>query len=255
MDTFSHFAKSVAGEFQRIVEGQVFVADIDGDALWAAYLAAFPEGSNPLFKTRTEHDCSCCRHFVRRAGVVISASKEQTVWDKAAEGRGPYAIVAKALQGLVRGAGIRDLFRVEKNEASFGSQQTVSLDKVTQKTITWNHFYTGEIPRHLRVEAPDTERGEYRTAAQVFERGLVELSPDAIETVLSLINDNAIYRGAEHKKAVTEFQKVQRQYLALTSGHKHFVWVNAGSPGVRFRNSVIGTLVQDLSEGKELEES
>jgi hypothetical protein len=248
----------VAGSFQdSMKESAVFIADLDGDALWSKYLESFPEGTNPIFKKRTEHDCSCCKQFIRRAGCVITVSNGnvRTVWDHATE-RAPehYITVAATLQKAVSSAGIRDIFRVGKNEVQFGAQQTHSLDKESQKALTWNHFYTGKIPRGLRSDLPDTDRGNYRTTVQVFERGLVELVPDAVSTVLSLIQGNSLYRGEEHKRAVIEFQKMQRDFLSKEGVERSlFAWANAGSPAARFRNTVIGTLVQDLSEGQPLE--
>jgi hypothetical protein len=54
---FSTFADLVAESFQKSAKGNsVFVTRIDGDDLYAAYLQAFPEGTNPIFKKRTEHD-------------------------------------------------------------------------------------------------------------------------------------------------------------------------------------------------------
>lgn len=256
---FSRFAKNVATAFQALVKSpNVFTAGVDGDELYRAYLAAFPEGTNPIFRKNAEHDCSCCKQFIRRAGdtVVIESNKLLTIWDKAAEeAPAPYNIVAARLRDLVRAANIGGLFRVGSTEASFGAAQTRSLDSETQKAITWNHLYAGEIPRTLRVASPDAVRGDYRTTVQVFERGLIELTSDAVDTVLSLITSNVLYRGEEHKSAVLQFQKMQRQYLALTKGRDRnlFVWANAGNPASRFRNTVIGTLVQDLSEGKALE--
>ena len=51
---FSAFAAIVASSFQRIAKsGSVFVTDAKGDDLYAAYLAAFPAGTDPLFKKRT----------------------------------------------------------------------------------------------------------------------------------------------------------------------------------------------------------
>jgi hypothetical protein len=258
MTLFSTFARLVADAFQDITKNsQVFVADIDGDDLWTMYLASFPEGTNPIFKKRSEHDCSCCKQFVRRAGCVVAISNAgvRTVWDHAAErAEGPHAIVAAALQQAVGSAGIRDIFRVGKSEVQFGAQQTRSLDEASQKALTWDHFYTGEIPRGFRSALPDTDRGNYRTTVQVFERGLVELSSDAVGTVLSLIEGNSLYRGEEHKRAVVEFQKMQWDFLPKEKGERSlFAWANAGSPAARFRNTVIGTLVQDLSEEQDIE--
>jgi hypothetical protein len=85
---FPTFAGIVARSFQGLVKTEnVFAADIDGDDLYARYLAAYPPGTNPVFKTRTEYDCSCCRQFIRRAGAVvrIDGGAVDTVWDQAAE--------------------------------------------------------------------------------------------------------------------------------------------------------------------------
>lgn len=256
---FLKFAKVVARSFQDLVAGpNAFVADVDGDELWRQYLAAYPEGTNPIFRKNTEHDCSCCRHFIRRVGgvVTIDGGELRTIWDRAAEeAPAPYADVAAKLRNLVRDSRVRDLFRVGKNEGSFGAEVTRSLDKATEKAITWNHFHTGEIPRHYRVASPDQVRGDYRTTVQVFERGLVELTPDAVESVLGLIEANGLYRGEEHKPALVAFHKMQRDYRDASNGWERslFAWANANSPAARFRNTVIGTLVQDLSEGKDLE--
>jgi hypothetical protein len=257
MSLFPAFARIVADSFQDMMKNPaVFVADLDGDELWAKYLAAFPEGSNPIFKTRTEHDCGCCKHFIRRAGCVVTISeggKVRTIWDRAREHAvGPYIVVADTLHQAVSSVGIRDIFRTGKNEGQFGAQMSRSLDKESQKALTWNHFYTGDIPRNFRSALPDTDRGNYRTTVQVFERGLDELTNEALDTVLSLIESNALYRGEEHKRAVIEFKKMRDGFL-YASNRTHFLWANATSPAARFRNTVIGTLVQDLSEGQDLE--
>jgi hypothetical protein len=257
---FISFAKSVALRFQDLTNPNtsVFVADIDGDELYAKYLAAFPEGTNPIFRKNAEHDCSACKHFIRRAGAVITVEngKVKTVWDTAAH-HAPefYKEVASSMQAAVSTAGVRDLFRVGKNEGAFGMNQSRQLDEVTQKVTTWHHFYTGTIPAYLRSPTPDAVRGEYRTTVQVFERGLTELKPSAVDTVISLVEANSLYRGEEHKPALLQFQKMQRAMLSKTTGRElsFFAWENAASPASRFRNTVIGTLVQDLSEGKDLE--
>jgi hypothetical protein len=253
------FAQTVAVSFQQLTTGHVFVADVDGDALYADYLATFPAGADPLFKTATEHDCRCCRHFIRRAGNVVAADASgglRTIWDRAAvEGMGRYQVVASRLRDVVRAARVRDIFRVGERETSFGAKQSRSLDKVTQHALTWQHFYTGTIPSNLRAASPDQVRGDYRTTVQVFERGLTELTPEAVETALALVEANALYRGEEHKSALLNFREAQNRFLSKTDARDReiFVWANAGSTAARFRNTVIGTLVQDLSEGQDVE--
>ena len=260
INNFSTFARRVATSFQDIVKGpQAFVAGVDGDELYHAYLAAFPAGTNPVFRKLTEHECSCCRHFIRRAGAVIAVNTDgvvRTVWDDAAEHAPyPYNVVAPALRDIVRTADVVDLFRVSLKEKSFGAATTRSLD-AGGKALTWNHLYTDAIPRALQAASPDQARGDYRTTVQVFTRGLVELSPAAIDTVLSLIDANNLYRGAEHRAAVAQFKAAQAAYLQMPEGSRGrnaFAWTNAVGPASRFRNTVIGTLVQDLSEGVDVE--
>jgi hypothetical protein len=255
MDNFTVFAQMVAASFQSLVKSpNVFIVDLA--TLNEEYLAAFPSGSNPIFKTRTEHDCGCCRQFIRRAGGVVTVAEDGvfcTVWDNAAKNAPePYGAVASRLRDIVRAASIGDLFRTGEREASFGATHSRAMNKETQRVHTWTHFYTGEIPRNLRVASPDQVRGDYKTTAKVFGRGLLELTPDAVETVLSLVAANNLYRGEEHKPALVQFQKMQRTFLDRPEGRDRdvFVWANAGNPAARFRNTVIGTLVQDLSEGR-----
>lgn len=259
MNGFSLFAQLVAKSFQNIVIGdQVYVTEVEGDALWSKFLASFPEGTNPVHKKNTWHDCSCCRHFIKRIGnvVVVRDGIVRTVWDEAAKQKSleHYADIAGLLRDAVRDAPIKDIFRVGHKEGAFGAKETHAFDKDLQKAIVWEHFYTGDIPLKFRSQQPDTDRGNYRTTIQVFERGLRELDPEAVSTVLSLIEGNSLYRGEEHKRAVVEFSKMQRAFLAKGELHRQtFLWESAASPAARFRNTVIGTLVQDLSDGVDLE--
>lgn len=260
IDNFPTFAKLVAAAFQNIAkQPNVFIIGIDGDTLYAAYLAAFPEGTNPKYKERTEHDCSCCRQFIKHAGSVAYVDNQDrvhTVWDTAAkEAEYPYNVVAQTLVTLMSERAISDLFRVGEKEASFGAVKNLAqLEDGSVKT--WNHFHTGEIPKSLRHASPDQVKGEYRTTVQVFERGLKELKSDAVETVLDLIASDGLYRGEEHKSAILAFRKAQQAYTAKPEKSRNdFVWTQAHGPAARFKNTVIGTLVQDLSEGMEVDKA
>lgn len=256
---FPAFARLVNKDFQRIARSPtVLVAGIEGDDLYAKYLAAFPPGTDPLFRKRTEHDCGCCRHFIRRTGAAVSVTeggKVLTVWDSAAESApAPYRVVAAALRDAVLAAPLADLFRVSLKETSFGAEKTHSQDPDTHEVFTWNHFYTGEIPEALRAAAPNEVRGAFRTKAAVFERGLKELTPWAVAMVRELTTTNNVYRGSEHAPAVKEFQAAQRDYLKLEERERSvYVWAHAGGRAAGFRNTVIGTLVTDLSSGVDVE--
>ena len=75
---------------------------------------------------------------------------------------------------------------------------------------------------------------------------------DKIVPVKELIDTKELYKGDEYKNKVNEFLNLKKEY-EKTTNKELFIWQNYRSPVVRFRNSVIGTLITDLSEGKLLE--
>lgn len=249
---FKPFAKIIHDTLERLSTEELFVVDATGDELWVAYLGAFPEGTNPIYRTRPEYDCACCRNFIKNFGGVVALKDGKPVSIWATEKlEYPFDEVAAYLDEFVKATPIRDIFRTK--EHVYGVKQTVELleDKTTK---TWEHFCCQVHTRHYST-TPDKARGDYRTTVELFERGLKELDRDAIDTVIDLINSGSLYRGEEHMSALQGFRSLQRQYDALSNAYaqNNFLWANARSQYARFRNTVIGTLVQDLSEGKEIE--
>lgn len=254
-DKFHVFAKALRTQFEVMAQEPLFVVSSDRDGIWDAYLTSFPAGTNPVFRERTEHDCSCCRHFIRDIGNVVAIQNGAltSVWDLNGLPQ-PYQTVADAMSAYVKGLSIRDVFLTWQakhgTEANHGS--------INGKTITFSHFSV-EAPRCFVVDKAtiDQKRGGIRTTVQVMSRGITELSPEAVATVADLIQSNAIYRGQEFQRQVLEFQTLQARVLAsLDTDPKSveaLLWTLADNPAARFRNTVIGTLVQDLSEGVDLE--
>ena len=254
MSDFSKFAALVHAQFTAMSKGELFTVAVDPDVLYAAYLAAFPEGSNPVFRERTEHDCSCCRSFIKNIGHVVAIVDGQlvSVWDVIAEY--PYDVVTASMSAFVKSHPIESLFRAA--EPSYGVETSKEL-RVDGSVHTWNHFHGKVADKHYSKNGAQL-RGDFNTAAGVFERGLKELMPSAFADVIELIEANGLYRGTEFLPALKEFQKAQIAYLALDldkelSAHSLFVWANAGSNVARFRNTAIGTLIQDISEGTPFE--
>ena len=252
MSKFKPFASTVHSKFVELSKQELYVT-VDGDRLWETYLQSFPEGTNPIYKTRTEHDCSCCKQFVRNIGPVVAVvnGKLQSIWGDYKDMAYPFNEVAAALDALVLSSPITNLFR--PSEPAYGAEQTKQL--LEGQVINWNHFHGKVAAKHF-TKQPDKARGDYRTTVQVFKRGLEELHSSAVMQVLELIDSNAIYRGAAHRAAVLAFQTAQDQFKSLPLGSVDrdvYVWTNAVGQAAHFRNTVIGTLVQDLSEGIDLE--
>lgn len=245
---FSDFSTAVQSRFAELAKSdKLFVVDADRDEIWKRYLAAFPPGTDPLLRKKTEHDCSCCRHFIRAAGNVVSLKDGVmgTVWD--VTGLPPaYQTVADAMAAYIRSCKVADILLTKFPNAG-QPFSTVQLENGT--IVKWDHFAV-TIPSRFIHKEPDTKKGEARTTRDVLARGIKELDPGAVATVLDLIDQNAIYRGAEHRNALAAFQTLQTRARA---GNELLIWELHDAPAARLRNTAIGTLIQDLSEGMELE--
>jgi hypothetical protein len=242
--SFKDFGGPIHERFTLLSERELYVVDIDD--LFATYLAAFPEGTNPIFRERNEHDCSCCKQFIRNLGKVIAIIDDriETVWD-VPDLPYPYNVVAEALDRTVRQAPIISVYRTK--ERQYGTDHNFD----TQTNQRWDHFHARISDNHFHRD-PATIRGRLNENAQMLTRACTELQPSAVETVIDLIESNNLYRGEEHLAAIKQFQNLQRSFLA-SPDRNLFAWANLNSPGVRFRNTVIGTLVTDISSGTDLE--
>lgn len=254
---FSTFNDAIQQQFAVMVaSGFPLVSlEIHPDAIWETYLGSFPEGTNPIFRQRREYDCNCCKNFVRRLGnvVAITPNGYMTIWD--VEVQGYYNDVAKAMAAYAKKHTIRDIYVTSEPVA--GSKP----NKDNTENVTWTHFYV-QVPKQF-VKHKDnigSYLSNFRSSFQVFERAMNELKLDAFETVNELITQGSLYRGAEFKKTVADFLKLKKQYDELNSyGYQriHFLWHTVKTLGdtVRFRNTAIGSLVTDLSDGMDLEKA
>ncbi len=83
MNDFKPFAAALAARISDLSRFELFRVDITGDEVWSAYLASFPEGTNPIFRKRTEHDGSYDRSFIRKMGNVVAVQDGvvYSIWD------------------------------------------------------------------------------------------------------------------------------------------------------------------------------
>lgn len=268
---FTKLKTAIAQQFNLLAKNDLFRADVSKDELWATYLDSFPPGTNPIYRERTEHDCSCCRQFIGAVGnaVAVIDGEIVSIWDVEVDDPA-YQAVCDALARLVKSKPIDNtLLHIEKTAGA-----DKSFEDMLGSVKTWGHFFVN-IPNGRNGEKNFVCKGvdqgpklsQARALHDVLYRSLTELSDDAIETVLDLIAQNSLYRGEEHKFAVSAFQKLKKQFNKLPTvaagsnfdmARDAFVWSKISETPAsvsKIRNTSIGTLLIDLSEGVELDQA
>lgn len=256
---FHSFHHKFMGHFDAMTKdaAALYRVDFDPDELWNLYLDSFPEGTNLIYRTRREFDCSCCRHFIKTMGgvVAIRDGRIETIWDFDTASPECYQPVMDALSSYIKSKPIKDAFFT--HEHTIGIAHNYERDENGHKVLTWNHFFVNTPRCAYTTHDINVETARIRDDRNVFLRSMSELTVEATETVLELIAQNSLYRGAEWKSQLEQLAASQTKYKAMTAEQKELQsWVdviNMNSALARIRNTSIGTLLIDLSEGRDLD--
>lgn len=246
---FIRFRDAVHTQFIRMAQHELF--KVGAGDLYPLYLASFEPGTNEIFRTNTQHDCNCCKRYIRDLGSIVAVIDNElvSIWDITVPDG--YQAVANALAAQVKKSHISTAFRTSTKTRVIGVAHNHQL--LDGEVLTYDHFYS-PVPSKFVSSYPSKDIGKLNSAAAVLARALETISMSAIDTVLDLIQQQSIYRGAEHKTAVVGFRKLLIEYDSLASiSHKaNFVWHTSSAIGQAksaIRNSVIGTLLVDISDG------
>lgn len=257
--SFIDFRTKLQEHFASMVEGAVrlFTVDVDKDEMWNLYLDSFPAGTNEIYRERREHDCSCCRHFVKSVGNVVALKDGEVVslWDIDINDT-TYKPVAESLSAFIKSKIVTDVFFSKETNIGVDHNFELMSDGSSKK---WEHFFI-RLPA-ICVESRRSigdVTGSLRDTRNVFKRSLDEISEESLMTVLELIAQKSLYRGEEWKNVLESFLTYKREYIALNTDNAKNIhaWeksVSVGEAVGRIRNHSMGTLLVNLSEGMELD--
>lgn len=259
---FVEFRDILREHFSGMQEGLLFKVDVDKTTLWDTYLNSFPEGTNPIYKERTHHDCQCCKQFIRTVGNVVCfvGGKPVSIWSAAVD-CDTYGPVAEAMANLVENAAIREPFLHYQNKigALESFSQAVSGEQNGTVLDRWEHFFVELLPAKImpKDQIP-SHLADLGSTKNVFKRALEEISMDSVDTVIELIDQNSLYRGEENRNTLVSFRTCLQSYALLETEHEKafYLWEAASHMSravTKVRSSAIGTLLVDLSEGKGLD--
>lgn len=259
MDNFVKFKLELQKHFDEMQKDatHLFEVNVDKDELWNTYLDSFPLGTNNIFRERREHDCSCCRQFIKNIGnaVVIKDNQIHTIWELNL-GDTTYQPVCDALDAFVKSHAVVDVYTT--SFPKIGTDH--NFEEIDGKSHRWDHFFLELPKKFVNTSSKSNEelKGQFRDTRNVFKRSLDEITIEALDTILELINSNILYKGEEWKVALTEFKKYKKEYEKLASDVEKelYTWEKSVSVGMvigRIRNHSIGTLLVNVSEGMDLD--
>lgn len=259
---FRDFVKAIQKNLQQMSKdsSRLFTVNVDTEELYNLYLDSFPAGTNEIYRERREYDCSCCRHFIRDVGNVVSIKNGElhTIWGINPVSDDKYNVVAAALDAYVKQKAVLGVFL--KKEKRIGTHENREM-LPTGKINKYEHFFV-DLPeicifKECYGHTLEGDLSQFRDVRNVFKRSLDEISKEAVDTVLELIAQNSLYKGAEWKKQLTEFKNYQKEYGKLTDEQKElWIWeksIAAGAVIGKIRNHSIGTLLVNISEGMDLD--
>lgn len=259
MEDFMKFKKALQNRFSNMQKDadHLYEMDVDKDILWSTYLDSFPAGTNKMFRQRREYDCSCCRQFIKNIGAVVAIKdgKIYTLWEDVTDDA-VYRPVCEALDTYVKAQKIKDIYISEFSK--IGTDH--NFEDMDGKAHRWDHFYLELPSKYVNCSCHSNEeiKGQHRDTKNVFKRSLDEITMDAVDTVLELINSNTLYKGAEWKAALTEFKKYKKEYANLSTDNEKdlYAWEKSATAGMaigRIRNHSIGVLLTNISEDMDLD--
>lgn len=253
MTNFTEFKNAIQRQLKQMEPTGLYNTNVDNDVLWNTYLDSFPAGTNKIFRERREYDCSCCRQFIKNIGGVVTIVNNQrvSIWD--IQVGGYYQPVIEAMKQYVNSCSITDPYFHYENKVG----TDFNHEEIDGKPHKWEHFYTPLASQYvLRKDMIPSRKGDMRSNKDVLLRSLEELSLGTAQTVMELIEQGSLYRGEEHKRTVEGFIKLKKEFNKLSPEQKEgYVWIKSKELGgaSKIRNTVIGTLLVDIEEGRDLD--
>ena len=283
------FVSQIQAQFDKMCQtGKLFRVALTGKEIWHLYLGAFTPEEDPMFRdpNSSSHNCNNCSNFIRRYGNIVAVDnngKLMSIFDVEADG--DFVNVARILTQSINISPIVDVFfetftelnamnyekcsmskpvfrlGLDKNIKRYTAEEAAKYGVVKEDEIrTFNHFHL-DIPTKFidnSKKSVESIMGGYRDKYSVFKRAMEEISLDTLKLVKDLINQGSLLDGATHTEALQVFitQKETRdKMVSIGTPIANWYWVATYDMHERiakFKNTLIGVLCSELSEGEEL---
>ena len=276
--------KKIQARFDEMcATGKLFKSTISGRKVWHTYLLGF--GQDNIFRDPEsgEHNCNQCNNFVRRYGNIVAIDENfeiMTIFDVDAPEE--YKESIDDMSKLLKKAEVSDVFfetfnelnslpyevckktnktfklGIAQNHKRYTIEEAAVFGVVTAGTVyTFNHLSLTLPAAFVSMGAKSIEsiQSEFRSAKEVFKRGMDEISLDTMLLVKDLILQGSLLNGDAHLPKLELFIKIKQEKELLIGNVKfdNWAWVRSHKLAIaKFRNELIGVLCTELSEGEEI---
>lgn len=263
--------------------GKLFRVVLTGQEIWDLYLKSM--GSS-IFRdpNSSEWNCKLCSNWVRRYSNIVSINSNyeiETMFDVELPSESQYYNTVKILATAIKNSKIVNVFfetyqelnslnyekcsktanvfqlGIPSNVKRYTTEEVQKFGVVnTHDIYTFNHFALKVNKEFVDQSGKSVEAimGDYRSAYDVFRRGMETISLDTLELVRDLINQGSLLDGTTHLFKVEAMIQLKKEYndLAKTQRDNWFWDKSYKFQLAKFRNELIGTLCVELTEGEEL---
>ena len=222
---------------ERTKDKPLFSTNAKG--LFTAYLEGIPQAY------RQEHTCACCRKFIETYGDLAYLDDDLKVRSALWEYRGAYKTAFETMQQIVEQSKIIAVHH--------------SPDPI------WGDPITGDW-LHLSVLSPKVYKHPTNSASQQqalskehfqgMVRALVEYKDINLDTVVALLESNALYRSEKVLGPAKFLAELSAKWR--NARRANVIWSAIATAPEGFlhpRSSMIGTLLEDLAKGRSIEKA
>jgi hypothetical protein len=248
-DQYHGFLASLRENFTKAVDlNHTPLFTTDAHDLFDLFLSQLPEEAQQHYK------CRACKNFVNKYGGLVhidSKGRKTPVmweWPDVPDFFKPAALA------------LYDTVRLAQVTGVFVSSETVYGQPVTGP---WHHMSVE--PRNWMIWRSRTQSASQRQAElaqdyNMLTNALGKYSRDTVNTALTLLKSEALYRGDKVLGVAEWFSKVLDMRQAVkTVGHKaNVIWLAVATAPAGYAHvssSMIGTLLDDIAAGLPLDDA
>lgn len=285
--------KLIQARFDQMCQsGKLFRSTVTGDQLWQTYLEGFVEEAMFRDPESSEHNCNHCKNFIKRYGNVVAVidGKIATLFD--VETTDEYQNSMNLMSNILKRHYIKTIFvesrsvlnnltyekltrnmtkyalGIPSNTKVYTQEEADKFGVVTPGQVyTFNHMMVNIPAEFINTTMSSNEAlaGQAHDKFKVMVRGMKEFSKETLDLVRDLIEQDSLLNGSSYIGLLSAFRTLVIKYQIITSNEDltaaeidHLLWEiysQTDDAVATFRNTLIGQLCIELSQGDDLEKA